>query len=148
MYKPRVVIVDTALDELPAVLRAEPSLQVVAEAQTVLHALALVGQFQPDVLVLNVNAVCTADVELVADLNQRYPHLKLMLISANQTPDDLILEAYRQGARAYLSKTHHTLTEIVGAVHALYRGESVLNPQLAGGLLDEIARARGRRLTI
>ena len=141
MNQPRVLIVDKSLDEFPAALRHAPTLTVVGEAQTAPQALTLAGQLHPDVILLNVEALCAADVQLVALLNQLYPHIKLMLVSAHPTPDDLLLEAYRQGVRAYLLKTQTTLAEMVEAAHALSRGESVLNPQLAGGILDEIARS-------
>jgi DNA-binding NarL/FixJ family response regulator len=141
MNQPRILIVDKSLDEFPASLRNAPTLTVVGEAQNAQQALTLAGQLQPDVILLNVDALCAADVQLVALLNQLRPHLKLMLISARLTPDDLLLEAYRQGVRAYLLKTQTTLAEMVEAVYALSRGESVLNPQLAGGILDEIARS-------
>lgn len=145
---PRVLIVDRSPGELSVGLRAAPSLTVIGEAATASQALTLATQLPLDVIVLNVDTLCAADVQLVAHLNQLHPDVKLMLISASHAPDDVLLEAYRQGVRAYLLRTQTTLTEIVEAVHALQRGESVLNPQLAGGILDEIARARGRRSII
>lgn len=141
MYTPRVLIIDKALDEFSALLRAAPSLSVAGETQTATQALALAEKLQPDVILLNVDTLRTEDVELVACLDQLYPHLKLMLINADHTPDDMILEAYRQGVRACLLKAHNTLAEIVEAVHALYRGEAILSPQMAGEILDEVNRS-------
>lgn len=142
MNKPRVLIVNKSHDDFAALLANVSTITVVGEAQGALQALRLTKQIQPDVVLLNVDTLCTGDVQLVARLNQLYPHLKLMLVSANHTPDDLALETYRQGVRAYLLKTHSTLTNVIEAVHALYRGEAVLSPEMAGGILDEIMRAR------
>jgi DNA-binding NarL/FixJ family response regulator len=141
MNPPRILIVDKSLDDFLASLRHAPTLTVVGEAQTAPQALTLAGQLHPEVILLNVDTLCATDVQWVALLNQLHPPIKLMLVSANYTPDDLLLEAYRQGVCAYLLKTQTTLAEMVEAVHALSRGESVLNPQLAGGILDEIARS-------
>jgi DNA-binding NarL/FixJ family response regulator len=142
MSLPCVLIINQSLDEFSVGLRTAPLMTVVGEASTAPQALALAAQLQPDVVLFKVEALCAADVQLVARLNQLHPDLKLMLINADPAPNDLLLEAYRQGVGACLLKTQTTLTEIVEAVHARPRGESVLNPQRAGGLLDEIMRAR------
>ncbi|MCL5995589.1 MAG: hypothetical protein M1546_05975 [Chloroflexi bacterium] len=137
MDKPRVLIVDTALDE-PALLRSAPSIVVVGETQDAQQAIASAIQLQPDVVVLSVDTLCADDVQLIARVSHLDPHIKLMIVSANDIPERLALEAYRAGARAHLVKARNTLSEIVEAIHALVRGESVLSPQMAGRILDEI----------
>lgn len=138
MNKPRVLIVDRSLDEFSALLQDAPTIHVVGKTPAAQQAITLAGQLQPDVVLFNVDTLCANDVQLVARLNQLHPHVKLMLVGANALSECLALEAYRQGVRAYLDKTQHTLAEIIEAVRALSRGESVLSEAMAGWILDEI----------
>jgi DNA-binding NarL/FixJ family response regulator len=55
-----------------------------------------------------------------------------MIVSTSDAVEQLALEAYRQGARAYLLEAHSMPSEIIEAIHALNRGKSVLHPQVAG----------------
>jgi len=144
MGKPRVFIVDKSLDGSPPLPRSAPTITVMSEAQDALQAIILAGQLQPDVILLNVDALCAEDVQLIARISQLYPGIKLIVVTGGDAPQPLVLEAYRQGARAYLAQAHSTPSEIVEAIHAVVRGQSILDSQMAGWILDEITRIQER----
>jgi NarL family two-component system response regulator LiaR len=64
-----------------------------------------------------------------------------VIVLTSHQGDDLVLDAVRAGATSYLLKTAG-VEEVVRAVHAAARGESVLDASVAARVLQEM---RGRR---
>jgi DNA-binding NarL/FixJ family response regulator len=85
---------------------------------------------------------------MVAQIAEQHPDTKILVLgSASQ--GEVALNALRKGAQGHLIKGASLPEEIVTAIHAVRRGESVISPALAGAILDEISYryqlARGRQ---
>jgi NarL family two-component system response regulator LiaR len=72
-------------------------------------------------------------------MKARSPSTQVIVLTSHQG-DDLVFDAVRAGATSYLLKTAG-VEDVVRAVHAAARGESVLDPSVAARVLQEM---RGR----
>jgi len=115
---------------------------VVAEAADGLEAVALSQQLRPDVVLMDLQMPRLNGVEAIEHLRERNPDTKVLIISTYDK-DEFLFEGIKAGARGYLLKDVPA-EELVQAVRAVSRGESLLQSVIAGKLLDRLGRlARG-----
>jgi len=113
-------------------------LTVVAVASTLAEALRKVEEFHPDVLVLDIRLGRSNGIEACQEVSNRYPNTKtIMLTSYGQ--EDLVFDSILAGARGYVLKDVGN-EEIIRAVRAVYKGESLLDPVVTKGLLERMRR--------
>lgn len=117
-----------------------PELAVVGEASTARDALVAAHRCPPDLVVLDVELGPGASgVELARRLLERHRGLRILALTGSRDRD-LMLRTVRAGVHGYLSKSVDT-PEILRAVHAVLRGESVFGVHGArsapGEVVDE-----------
>ncbi|NRD64897.1 chemotaxis-specific protein-glutamate methyltransferase CheB [Corallococcus exiguus] len=104
----RVLVVDDAAvvrRQVSLLLGAAPGLEVVATAPNGRIALAKVEQFQPDVVLLDLEMPELDGLETLKLLRQRAPELPVVMFSAlTERAGVLTLEALALGARDYVTK--------------------------------------------
>ncbi|RKH42235.1 chemotaxis-specific protein-glutamate methyltransferase CheB [Corallococcus sicarius] len=104
----RVLVVDDAAvvrRQVSLLLAADPGLEVVATAANGRIALAKVEQFQPDVVLLDLEMPELNGLETLKLLRQRAPTLPVVMFSAlTERAGSLTLEALALGARDYVTK--------------------------------------------
>jgi DNA-binding NarL/FixJ family response regulator len=136
--RPRVFIVDDH-GLFRAGVRAElgDQVEVVGEADDVEPAIALIPQYLPDVVLLDVHLPGGGGQLVVAAIKAAHPHVRFLALSASDAPEDVIA-VIRAGARGYVTKTISG-TELVAAVRRVAAGDAVFSPRLAGFVLDAFA---------
>jgi DNA-binding NarL/FixJ family response regulator len=123
---------------LAGMLHGEPDIDVVGEAGSSDEAIAVARSVQPDVVLMDLRmpggdgVVATAGVLAVA------PSARVVVLTTYETDAD-ILRAVESGAAGYLLKDA-ARTDLVGAIRAAARGETVLAPSVATRLLDRMRR--------
>lgn len=141
----RVVVVDDHpffRDGLSRGLRESGYLEIVGEAGTGPDGLQLIRETQPDVAVLDYQLPELTGLEIVhAIVRDKLPTRSLMLSAL--TDGALVFQALQEGANGYLSKDARR-GEIVDAVLRVSRGETVVPPELAAGLAEQIRRRAER----
>lgn len=130
--KIRVVLVDdhTVLREATAELvDHQPDMLVVGQVGTGEEAIAVVKAKQPDVVIMDIAMPRTNGLEATRCILKEHPNIHILVLSAHQDADNIIplLEA---GATSYLPKTVG-LNELLNAIRATSRGESILPPSVA-----------------
>jgi DNA-binding NarL/FixJ family response regulator len=122
-----------------AELDADPTVEVVAEAEDVDTAVAAVGAHRPDVVLLDVHLPGGGGVEVM----RRAPSIGgsplYLALSVSDAAEDVI-GTIRGGARGYVTKTI-TGPQLVAAIHRVATGDAVFSPRLAGFVLDAFAGA-------
>jgi DNA-binding NarL/FixJ family response regulator len=105
----------------------DPELRVVGEAATARDALMIADRCPPDVVVLEVDLGPGDDpgVELARRLLERHRGVRVLVLSGGRDRA-LMMRAVRLGVHGYLRKGAET-ADILRAVHALLRGESVFD---------------------
>lgn len=141
----RLVIVDDhelARSGLRGMLAGEPDLQVVGEAEDGSQALALCRRLQPHLVLLDVRMPDMDGLAAARAIKQSCPTTSIVIVTMHESPDYL-LEALRSGAAGYLLKGT-TRRELLSTVRNVLRGDSVLQPDLAGQLLRRlVSESRG-----
>ncbi|MGC5628094.1 response regulator [Georgenia sp. Z1344] len=129
----RLLLVDdhpVVRDGLRAQLDAETDLAVVAVAASAEEALAVLGCEAVDVVVTDLRMPGRGGVELVREVRAHHPSVEILVLTTYDTDDD-VASALAAGATGYLLKDAPRAT-VVGAVHDVARGRTVLAPSVAG----------------
>jgi DNA-binding NarL/FixJ family response regulator len=125
---------------LRMVLNAAPDLEVGAEASDGAEAVALaLREEELDLAVLDVVMPRMTGLQAAAELSQRRPELKLLMLSMHES-EQYLFEALKAGASGYVLKTAAD-RDLVEAVRAAMRGEPFLYPAAVTALIrDYLAR--------
>jgi DNA-binding NarL/FixJ family response regulator len=117
-------------------LELEPDLEVVGEAGTAAEAMARIPALRPDVAVLDVRLPDGDGVTLCRDLRSALPGLRVLMLTSF-ADDDALYDAILAGADGYVLKRIGG-SELVDAIRAIGRGESLLDPALTGQVLARL----------
>jgi two-component system invasion response regulator UvrY len=144
MHEPTCVLLVVADNAFRQVIRAwlqrTGDLTCVGEARDGAAALALHRELDPGVILLDFAAVSGQNGQSVLRLNQVYPHSKILVLSALNNQEELIVNLFRQGIWGYLDKDGCQPSEIIEAIRLLSKGQAVLSPNTAGRILNELAQ--------
>lgn len=138
----RVVVVDDhamVVQGLSALLDEEDDLVVVGTAAGAREALSVVGETRPDVVLLDYRLPDGDGAVVATEILQRWPDTKVVMLSA-AGGDELLARAVVAGCSACLPK-ERSASELVRAVRAAHRGESLISTAALAGLLDRLRRA-------
>jgi NarL family two-component system response regulator LiaR len=141
----RVLIVDdhnVVRQGLRFLLQHEPDIEVVGDCPDGESAVRAVEDLVPTVVLLDLQMPGLDGITALRQLKARSPATQVIVLTSHQG-DDLVLDAVRAGATSYLLKTAG-VEEVVRAVHAAARGESILDPSVAARVLQEM-RGRDRQ---
>ena len=147
----RVLVVDDhamVADSLVRVLSQESDLMAVGVAPTIAEAHRMLASTQPDVVLLDHELPDGTGADNVAAFLAEQPGVQIVMLTAS-TSDHVLTTAMSAGAAGFVSKTSG-LGELVDAVRAVARGDSVISPELLGRLLSRLRREPsplGRDLT-
>jgi DNA-binding NarL/FixJ family response regulator len=139
----RVVVVDD--HELfrsgLATMLGEQGITVAGTAASGEAALEVVARERPDVVLMDVSMPGISGVEATGRLSMAHPEVSVIVLTVAADEASLI-DAILAGADGYLLKGA-SIDEIVAAVQAATRGESLIAPALARKLLHRIRSRRG-----
>ncbi len=134
----RIVIVD----DHPIVrqglrfLLEQAEIQVVGEGENGEQALKLIEEHLPDVLLLDLLMPKMDGITAVREIKRVAPSVQIIILTS-YFEDDQIFSVIKAGALSYLLKDTRS-QELVAAVQAAARGESVIHPQVAARILREM----------
>ena len=143
----RVLVVDdhpVVRAGLVGLLDGEGEIAVVGQAEDGAQAVSLARDLEPDVVLMDLRMPGLDGAAATAQILAERPTTRVVVLTTFETDAD-ILRAVEAGATGYLLKdTPHA--ELLAAVRAAARGETVLAPPVAQRLLSEL-RSGGERLT-
>ncbi|MGY4829603.1 response regulator [Sphaerotilaceae bacterium SBD11-9] len=129
----RIAIVDDhplVRDGLKLRLSSQPGLELVGEADNAANALTLVEQQTPDLVLMDVGMKGTNGIDLTAQLLQRHPSLRVLMLSMYDNPE-YVNRAIQAGARGYVLKDAPS-GEILDAIDAITAGRTYLSAAISG----------------
>jgi DNA-binding NarL/FixJ family response regulator len=131
----RVVLVDDH-DLFRAGVRSElgSTVEIVGEAASVLEAVPLIKELDPDVVLLDVHLPDGGGHAVIAQVAPERPGVRFLALSVSDAAEDVI-DVIRAGARGYVTKTISG-AELTEAIHRTADGDAVFSPRLAGFVLD------------
>ncbi|MEU5670770.1 response regulator [Micromonospora sp. NPDC047762] len=135
----RLLIVDdhpVVRDGLRGMFTGDPDFEVVGEAADGSEALALVASLRPDVVLMDLRMPGMDGVTAIRRLARTGSTARVLVLTTYDTDAD-VLPAIEAGATGYLLKDTPR-EDLVRAVRAAARGESVLAPSVAGRLMGRL----------
>jgi DNA-binding NarL/FixJ family response regulator len=121
---------------LRGMLAAEPGLAVVGEAGSGDEAVAMARRHRPDVVLMDLRMPGGDGVQATAGVLAAVPGTKVVVLTTYETDADIV-RAVEAGATGYLLKDTG-LADLIAAIRAAARGETVLGPAVAGRLVSRL----------
>ncbi|MBV7505729.1 response regulator transcription factor [Bacillus sp. sid0103] len=134
----KIVIIDDHQlfrEGVKRILEFEKSFQVVSEGDDGCEALRLVEEFQPDVVIMDINMPQKNGVEATRELVEKYPDTKIIILSIHDD-ENYVTHALQTGAIGYLLKEMDA-DALIEAVKVVADGGSYLHPKVTHNLVNE-----------
>jgi DNA-binding NarL/FixJ family response regulator len=122
---------------LRAVLSSDDTIAVVGEAATGRLAVEQVRLHQPDLVLMDVRMPGLDGIAATRQVLGASPLVKVVILTTFEQ-DDYIFGAIDAGASGFLLKRTRP-EELIAAVHAVARGDSLLSPSVTRTVLDRLA---------
>jgi DNA-binding NarL/FixJ family response regulator len=123
---------------LVSLLARRPEFQVVAEAGTVNEAVTAARRFKPRLVIMDVRLPDGSGVEACREIRAELPDTRVVMLTS-YPDEDAVLSAIVAGASGYLLKQVRG-RDLVAALQAVGRGESLLDPAVTGRVLERVRR--------
>jgi two-component system, NarL family, nitrate/nitrite response regulator NarL len=123
-------------EAIARVIAERPDLELIAEASDGRAALERIRELEPDVAVIDVRMPGLDGSDVLLALREEGLRTNVVFLSAFLDAKT-VYDAVAAGANAYLSKEAET-DEIVTAILAAARGETILGPEVQTGLAEQI----------
>jgi NarL family two-component system response regulator LiaR len=123
------------------VLESAESITIAGQAQNSHEAMALARELHPDVVLVDIGTSPKENLHIVAQISKWFPDVRIVVLNEGKQ-EQQVLDAFRRGALGHLSRERAQSVELVHAIRAAARGEAILSPDIAGHILDEVARER------
>jgi DNA-binding NarL/FixJ family response regulator len=124
-------------DGLRNILELEPDIRVLGEAEDGEAGVAKVVALQPRVVLMDIHLPGIDGIEATRRVRLANPDTAVIILTMHDT-DDMLFSAIREGAAGYILKSAPS-AEVVRAVRAAARGDSLLDPAMARKLMAGFA---------
>lgn len=140
MERIKVLIADdhrVVREGLCAILKTKEDIEVVGEAQDGQEAVEKARVLLPDVILMDVSMPRMTGVEATRVIKREFPHIGIVALTMYEE-QQYIFDLVRAGATGYLLKDTDS-AQILAAIRAIYRGESLIHPSVATKILAEFS---------
>lgn len=124
---------------LRTLLERRLGFRVVGEAGTADEAVEQALALQPDVVVMDIRLPGKSGIEATREIVQRLPEAKVIMLTS-YAEDELLFDAIEAGAAGYVLKRVGS-DDLVRAIEAVGRGESLLSPGVTARVLARVRQA-------
>jgi DNA-binding NarL/FixJ family response regulator len=120
---------------LAMMLATEPGITVVGQAADGIDAVAQALASRPDVVVMDLQMPRASGVVATRQITEQLPATRVVVLTTYDD-DELVFEAIRAGAQAYLLKDASE-AEVLETIRSVHRGESRLSPAIARKVMEQ-----------
>ncbi|MGO4888789.1 response regulator [Anaerobacillus sp. MEB173] len=139
--KIKIVIIDDHQlfrEGVKRILTMESGLEVVAEGGDGSEAIALVEEYQPDVILMDINMPKVNGVEATRALVEKFPNVKVLILSIHDD-ETYVTHVLKTGASGYLLKEMDA-DALIDAVKVVADGGAYIHPKVTHNLINEYRR--------
>lgn len=143
MQPVRVVVIDDheiVRAGLLALLGRDGDVHLVGSAATGEEGIELIAEMKPEVAVVDYALPRMSGVEVCEEVVRRFPETAVVILTTYLN-DEIILRSVEAGAQAYVYKDVEA-TELKRAIRAVVKGETVLDPKVAGRVIKWVNRRK------
>jgi len=136
----RVLVADdhpVVREGLSAIVDVEDDIVVVGQASDGAEALRQTRHLRPDVVLMDLKMPNVDGVAAIEHIRAELPDTHVLVLTT-YADEEYIMAGIRAGARGYLLKDASP-DELVRAIRAVARGESLLQPTVAARVLDKLS---------
>ncbi len=125
-------------DSLRSLLEDEPDMHIAGEAEDGRAAVRLTCQLLPDLVLLDIALPLLSGLEALRQIKHTCPNVKVLILTMHDN-EEYIRQALAIGAMGYLLKDS-SAHELIDAIHAVYRGETILSPAITRLVIENYLR--------
>jgi two-component system response regulator DevR len=129
---------DVVRQGLVALLGRRQGFEVVAEAGTAAEAVEQARRYEPDIVVMDVRLPDGSGIEACREIRAELPATRVIMFTS-YPDEEAVLSAIVAGASGYLLKQVRA-RDLVTALEAVGRGESLLDPAVTEKVLERVRR--------
>ncbi len=104
------------------------------EAQDGVEAVAMVGQLQPDVVLMDLKIPIMNGIQAAGEIARKHPAVKVLVLTMYGS-DEWVFDAIRAGASGYLLKDTPK-DGLVAAITGTVKGQTHVDPHVADKLFS------------
>jgi RNA polymerase sigma factor (sigma-70 family) len=123
---------------LVELLSGQPEIEIVGQARTGREAVERARRLDPDLVLMDVRMPDLDGIEATRELTRAAPRARVLILTTFEQ-DDYIFGALRAGASGFLLKRTRP-EELIGAVHTVGAGDSLLSPSVTRRVIDRMAQ--------
>ncbi len=135
----RVLLVDDHAilrEGLRALLGYYQDIKVVGEARDGEEGVALAGELQPDVVLMDIAMPGMSGLEATRSIHKHYPQVRVLILTQHEDPQ-YVLPLLQAGASGYVLKRAPG-ADLVAALRTVAQGGTFLHPSVATVVVDEV----------
>ncbi|MGM8214960.1 response regulator [Bacillaceae bacterium W0354] len=121
-----------------AYLSAQPDIEVVGEADNGRDGVEISLRLRPDIILMDLVMDGMDGVEATKKILKEWPEAKVMIVTSF-LDDDKVYPALEAGATSYVLKTSKA-SDIAKAIRETYGGQTILEPEVTGKLMNKMRR--------
>ncbi|ALX50488.1 response regulator transcription factor [Lentibacillus amyloliquefaciens] len=119
-----------------AYLSAQPDINVTAEADDGGEAVRLALELRPDIVLMDLVMKEMDGIEATKQIIEQWPEAKIIVVTSF-IDDEKVYPALEAGAVSYMLKTSKA-SEIAKAIRKTHDGESILEPEVTGKIMNRM----------
>ena len=119
-----------------AYLSAQPDIEVVGEASDGAEGVKKALELRPDIILMDLVMEEMDGIQATKEIISRWPEAKIIIVTSF-LDDEKVYPALEAGAVSYMLKTSKA-SEIADAIRATYKGQSVLEPEVTGKMMQRM----------
>jgi DNA-binding NarL/FixJ family response regulator len=125
-------------DGIGALLKKDPEIRVVGEAEDGRSAVRMVRELKPDVVILDVAMPDLNGIEAARQMLADHPGIKIIALSMH-SDRRYVSEMLKAGAFAYLSKDY-VFDELESVIRTVMANKTYLSPDISGVVIENYVR--------
>ena len=119
-----------------AYLSSQSDIEVVGEAENGQRAVSMALELRPDIILMDLVMPEMDGIEATKLIMEKWPEARIIIVTSF-LDDEKVYPALEAGATSYMLKTSKA-SEIADAVRATYHGQSVLEPEVTGKMIEKL----------
>ena len=139
MVKIKVLLADDQeliLESLHIVLSMEEDLEIVGLAKNGEEAIKGCEQFQPDIVLMDINMPVMDGVAATAMIKERIPAIKVIMLTSYREVE-YVLAALSHGAEGYLLKAIHP-RDLAAGIRVVHAGGTLITQEMASKMIKSM----------
>lgn len=122
----------------------QSDIEVIGEAENGKIGYEKAIELRPDVILMDLVMDVMDGIESTKAIMKEWPDAKIVIVTSF-IDDEKVYPALEAGASSYILKTS-TASTIANAIRSTYKGETILEPEVTGKMMERLTKKQVRQL--